>query len=333
MKGDDLFEKSSMTFGEHLDELRIALTKATICLALGLVVGIPMASRVVSYMQVPLERSLENFYNKRSLSEMSATSGGAVSDDLKQWMEQNKVVSQSVWVDPKRLARADTGDAELLANADSEGLPSPSQMLKMRMFVPVKANTEALGLQEPFMIWLKAAFVVAIVVASPGIFYYLWQFISSGLYPHERRYVYFFLPTSLILFWAGACLAFFVIFQLVIEFLLEFNASMGIGASPRLTDYMSFALLLPLGFGIAFQLPLVMLVIERLGIITVQTYLSQWRIAVLAIAFISMILTPADMASMIGMSVPLVGLYFLGIAMCQYLPRSSMQTRHASDPR
>ncbi|MBM3964422.1 MAG: twin-arginine translocase subunit TatC, partial [Planctomycetes bacterium] len=188
-------------------------------------------------------------------------------------------------------------------------------------------------LQEPFMIWLKAAFVVAIVVASPGIFYYLWQFISSGLYPHERRYVYFFLPTSLILFWAGACLAFFVIFQLVIEFLLEFNASMGIGASPRLTDYMSFALLLPLGFGIAFQLPLVMLVIERLGIINVQTYLSQWRIAVLAIAFISMILTPADMASMIGMSVPLVGLYFLGIAMCHYLPRSSMQSQHASDPR
>jgi sec-independent protein translocase protein TatC len=96
---------------------------------------------------------------------------------------------------------------------------------------------------------------------------------------------------------------------------------------------MSFALLLPLGFGVAFQLPLVMLVIERLGIITVQTYLSQWRIAILAIAFISMILTPADMASMIGMSVPLVGLYFLGIAMCHYLPRSSMQSQRASDPR
>jgi len=183
------------------------------------------------------------------------------------------------------------------------------------------------------MIWLKAAFVVAIVVASPGIFYHLWQFVSAGLYPHERRYVYFFLPTSLILFWSGAFLAFFVIFQLVIDFLLDFNASMGIGASPRLTDYMSFALFLPLGFGIAFQLPLVMLVLERLGIISVTTYLSQWRIAVLAIAFISMILTPADIASFIGMTVPLVALYFLGIAMCHYLPRSSMQRNNARDPR
>jgi sec-independent protein translocase protein TatC len=333
MKGDDLFEKSSMTFGEHLEELRLALVKSSIWLALGLLVGIPLASRVVKYMQVPLEKSLETFYLKKSLFEMSTATGDKVAPDLEKWMEQNKVVSQLVWIDPKRLALVDTADASILTNPDSEGLPDPSQMMRMRMFVGVKASTEALGLQEPFMIWLKAAFVVAVVVASPGIFFHLWQFVSSGLYPHERRYVYFFLPTSLLLFWSGACLAFFVIFQMVIDFLLDFNASMGIGASPRLTEYMSFALFLPLGFGIAFQLPLVMLVLERLGIVTAETYLNQWRIAVLIIAFISMILTPADMASMVGMAVPLVGLYFLGIAMCRYLPRSSMQGRALSDPR
>ncbi|MFN7733148.1 MAG: twin-arginine translocase subunit TatC [Pirellula sp.] len=364
MKGDDLFEKSSMTFGEHLEELRIALVKASIWLAAGMLIGIPMASRVVTYMQVPLERSLENFYKKKSLAEMEASTGTKVEPSLIDWMEKNKVVSQMVWIDSRRLAIPNAPDEKVteakgtetkstqelatnlnttlnetvlketvLQDADHGGLPTPSQLIKMRMFVGVKAGTEALGLQEPFMIWLKAAFVVAIVVASPGIFYHLWQFVSAGLYPHERRYVYFFLPTSLILFWSGAFLAFFVIFQLVIDFLLDFNASMGIGASPRLTDYMSFALFLPLGFGIAFQLPLVMLVLERLGIISVTTYLSQWRIAVLAIAFISMILTPADIASFIGMTVPLVALYFLGIAMCHYLPRSSMQSNSARDPR
>jgi sec-independent protein translocase protein TatC len=352
MKGDDLFEKSSMTFGEHLEELRIALVKSSIWLALGLLIGLLLATRVVSYMQGPLEKSLENFYKKQSIQEMSKSSGGEVPEDLQAWMKANKVVSQYVWIDPRRLllknpepsSSQDTQDtldtqdtqkpmAEYLANADSEGLPDPSKMMKVRMFVGVKASTEALGLQEPFMIWLKAAFVVAVVVASPGIFYHLWQFVAAGLYPHERKYVYFFLPTSLILFWSGAFLAFFVIFQLVIDFLLDFNASMGIGASPRLTDYMSFALFLPLGFGIAFQLPLAMLVLERLGVLSVETYLSQWRIAVLAIAFISMILTPADMASMIGMGVPLVALYFLGIAMCRYLPRAAMQTSTVGEPR
>ncbi len=349
MKGDDLFEKSSMTFGEHLEELRIALVKSSIWLGLGMILGLMLATQVVTYMQGPLEKSLENFYKKKSLREMAASSGTPVPADLETWMKDNKVVSQYVWIDPQRLsfknlpapAVAEAPEtasndsppvAQYMADADSEGLPDPSKMIKLRMFVGVKASTEALGLQEPFMIWLKAAFVVAAVVASPGIFYHLWQFISSGLYPHERRYVYFFLPTSLILFWSGACLAFFVIFQLVIDFLLDFNANMGIGASPRLTDYMSFALFLPLGFGVAFQLPLAMLVLERLGIFSYETYLSQWRIAVLAIAFISMILTPADMVSMIGMGVPLVALYFLGIAMCKYLPRAAMQNPTVGEP-
>ena len=354
MKGDDLFEKSSMTFGEHLEELRIALVKSSIWLGLGMILGLMLATQVVTYMQGPLEKSLENFYKKKSLREIAETTGTPVPADLEAWMKDNKVVSQYVWIDPRRLsfppptAVADPATAvgeapetapnagplvaQYMADADSEGTPDPSKMIKLRMFVGVKASTEALGLQEPFMIWLKAAFVVAAVVASPGIFYHLWQFISSGLYPHERRYVYFFLPTSLILFWSGACLAFFVIFQLVIDFLLDFNANMGIGASPRLTDYMSFALFLPLGFGVAFQLPLAMLVLERLGIFSYETYLSQWRIAVLAIAFISMILTPADMVSMIGMGVPLVALYFLGIAMCKYLPRDAMQNPTVGEP-
>ena len=354
MKGDDLFEKSSMTFGEHLEELRIALVKSSIWLGLGMILGLMLATQVVTYMQGPLEKSLENFYKKKSLREIAETTGTPVPADLEAWMKDNKVVSQYVWIDPRRLsfppptAVADPATAvgeapetapnanplvaQYMADADSEGTPDPSKMIKLRMFVGVKASTEALGLQEPFMIWLKAAFVVAAVVASPGIFYHLWQVISSGLYPHERRYVYFFLPTSLILFWSGACLAFFVIFQLVIDFLLDFNASMGIGASPRLTDYMSFALFLPLGFGVAFQLPLAMLVLERLGIFSYETYLSQWRIAVLAIAFISMILTPADMVSMIGMGVPLVALYFLGIAMCKYLPRAAMQNPTVGEP-
>jgi sec-independent protein translocase protein TatC len=92
-------------------------------------------------------------------------------------------------------------------------------------------------------------------------------------------------------------------------------------------------LFLPLGFGIAFLLPLAMLIIERLGILSVETYISQWRIAILAIAFISMVLTPAEISSMIGMAVPLVGLYFLGIAMCKYLPRSAMQTPASGEAR
>ncbi len=188
-------------------------------------------------------------------------------------------------------------------------------------------------MQEGMMIWFKAALVVAAIVASPGIFYHVWGFVAAGLYPHERRYVYYFLPASLGLFWIGALFAFFVVFQLVISFLLNFNAMMGVGTSPRLNDYMSFALLLPLGFGVSFQLPLVMLVVERLGIMSVKTYLQQWRMAIFVIAVVAMILTPADVTSMIAMALPLIFLYFLGIALCHYVPRGGMLNGTAADPR
>lgn len=83
---------------------------------------------------------------------------------------------------------------------------------------------------------------------------------------------------------------------------------------------MSFALFLPIGFGIAFQLPIVMLGLQRLGIIPVEAYVENWRAAVLLIAFLSMVLTPAEFYSMLGMFLPLTGLYFLGIALCKYMP-------------
>jgi sec-independent protein translocase protein TatC len=178
MKGDDLFEKSSMTFGEHLEELRIALVKSSFWLAGGMLIGLLLATKVVAYMQGPLEISLQNFYKKQSIREMNEAnkaSGAEVSSELETWMKEKKVVSQTVWVDPKRLDLRDSqpeklDDPSFLANADSEGLPDPAKMLKLRMFVGVNASTEALGLQEPFMIWLKAAFVVAFIVASPGIY-------------------------------------------------------------------------------------------------------------------------------------------------------------------
>jgi len=333
-KADDLFEKSSMSFGEHLEELRRALFKSSIWLAVGLVIGLPMATTVVNYMQVPLRKSLNNYYDKKTKAEMKDSAGVEVSEELSKWLVDEKKVSEVVFLDIRRLKAALAGSLSESdrSNPDCLGLPAVTDLVAFREFVGINASTESLGLQEPFLIWFKAGLVVAFLVASPGIFFHVWQFVSAGLYPHERRYVYFFLPTSLLLFWAGAALAFFVIFNMVIDFLLEFNASMGIGASPRLTDYMSFALMLPLGFGISFQLPLVMLVLERLGILSVKLYISQWRMAILIIAFLSMILTPNDVGSMLGMAIPLIGLYFVGIAMCKYLPRSDMLRGQARDP-
>ncbi|MCU0716530.1 MAG: twin-arginine translocase subunit TatC [Pirellula sp.] len=374
-KSDDLFEKSSMSFGDHLEELRQALIRASIWLMGGLCIGVPMATSVVAYMQRPLEAALDQFYREQSIREMEKSSNGAVDPVLKEWMQANQKRSEVIFVDKNRLGAllqsqpipssqpnpavdteagpnptatsvASTEDAKPsveenpavverfpVTAADSEGLPTPDRLVPLRIFSSIKSQAETFNMQEGMMIWFKAALVVAAIVASPGIFYHVWGFVAAGLYPHERRYVYYFLPASLGLFWIGALFAFFVVFQLVISFLLNFNAMMGVGTSPRLNDYMSFALLLPLGFGVSFQLPLVMLVVERLGIMSVKTYLQQWRMAIFVIAVVAMILTPADVTSMIAMALPLIFLYFLGIALCHYVPRGGMLNGTAADPR
>lgn len=126
-------------------------------------------------------------------------------------------------------------------------------------------------------------------------------------------------------------LAFFGVFQFVLRFFLGFSGWMGIDLEPRITEWLSFVLILPLGFGIAFQLPLVMLFLERIGIFTVRSYLASWRISVLVIAFLSMLLTPSDPYSMLLMMTPLIGLYFFGIMLCSWMPRRVSQFAETVD--
>jgi sec-independent protein translocase protein TatC len=180
------------------------------------------------------------------------------------------------------------------------------------------------------MVYMKASLVVGALIASPLIFYFIWQFVAAGLYRTERKQVYVYLPISLGLFLAGAALAFFVVFDYVLDFLFWFNEQMGITPTPRISEWMSFVLLLPLGFGISFQLPLVMLFLERIGVFSIENYVSKWRLAVVVICTLSMFLTPADPGSMILMAVPLVFLYFGGILLCRYMPGHALEKRGAS---
>lgn len=168
------------------------------------------------------------------------------------------------------------------------------------------------------MTYLKVALVCGLIFSSPWIFYNVWMFVAVGLYEHERKFVYFYGLLSLVLFLSGAAFCFYLVFPFVLEFLLGFNSWLEVQPQIRLSEWVSFAVLLPLMFGISFQLPLVMVFLTRLGIVETRLYTEQWRIAVLVIAFVSMMLTPADPASMTLMMLPLLFLYGLGIWLCKF---------------
>ena len=133
-------------------------------------------------------------------------------------------------------------------------LPDPSKLKPKVQLRQNKTGLSSLKMEEPFMIFIKAGLIVGAVFTSPMIFYHLWSFVAAGLHTHERKYVYIYLPVSVVLFISGVALAFFLVLHYVLSFLLAFNGSMDVAVEPRLTYYVNFVLLLPLGFGIAYQL-------------------------------------------------------------------------------
>ena len=238
--------------------------------------------------------------------------------------EQSSVI---VYVRPSQLA-------EVLHRANPERFEKPDVVPNERP-VPLQlvANEFAvfrttadrmnrpitLNVQEAFMTYLKVALIGGLVLTSPWIFYQVWLFVAAGLYPHEQRYVYVFLPFSLVLFLGGIVFCFFLVFPFVLTFLLGFNDWLGVTPQIRLSEWISFAVMLPLLFGVSFQLPLVMLFLDRLSLFNAKTYRTKRRVAILVISIISMMLTPADPASMVMMMFPLILLYELGIWLCQYM--------------
>ena len=467
MNGDsnkDLFEDTRMSFGEHLEDLRKALFKALIGLAIGCGIGFMFADQVVEWLNRPLIEAIGEYRVNRATKKMIDREG-YVPTELQPWLSEGHIPRQ-VHIDPAHLLDAlrevvpDLGStikldpygftpAQLpvdsvasicksLAGSD-EALPGravlfksltpdqqqriktigekqpateadqsavleifnsatrlskfsddaafadalsapvadwttlyqeppekplarlkealneslsdtnaeqadqdnlnrrmnraliasmfPDQMPRLKMnLLPIQIwepNTfepQSLAATDGFFIWLKAGVVTGLCISFPWIFYGIWIFVASRLYANEKKYVHYFAPISTILFLSGIALAYFFVFAPVLSFLFSFNEQLGIAPEMRINDWLSFVLFLPLGFGLAFQLPLVMLFLNRINLFTIDAYLSKWRIAVMIIFVLAMLLTPADPISMLLLAIPLTMLYFLGILMCRFMP-------------
>jgi sec-independent protein translocase protein TatC len=181
-----------------------------------------------------------------------------------------------------------------------------------------------LSVQEGFVVYFKVQILCGFVLGSPFILYQFWAFVAAGLYPHEKRYVYWMLGPSLTLFLAGVLMCQFLVLPGAVKALLMFNEWLGLDPDIRLSDWFSLAIILPLVFGISFQTPLVMVFLYRLGIFTQEDYWSKWRHACMILAVFSAMITPTpDAVTMLYLFVPMFALYLLGILICRLFPVES----------
>ncbi|WP_085811126.1 twin-arginine translocase subunit TatC [Sphingomonas sp. TZW2008] len=169
---------------------------------------------------------------------------------------------------------------------------------------------------EAFFVQVKVAFFAAMMIAFPVIANQLWQFVAPGLYRNEKRALLPFLLATPVLFVAGASMAYFIAVPMALHFLLSFQGDVG-GISqealPGIGNYLSFIMQFLFGFGIAFLLPVLLMLLERGGIVTRRQLVSARRYAIVGAFAIAAVLTPPDVGSQLLLAIPLCILYELAL--------------------
>jgi sec-independent protein translocase protein TatC len=185
------------------------------------------------------------------------------------------------------------------------------------------------GVFDGFFVQLKVALFAALMIAFPVIANQLWAFVSPGLYTKEKRALLPFLFATPVLFVVGAAMAYFVAIPSALHFFLSFQGNLGGVQQEALTSvasYLDFVMQFLFAFGLAFLMPILLMLVERAGLVTRKQLVSGRRYAIVGCFALALVLAPPDAGSMIMLAVPLVALYELALIAIWFTERKRVKT-------
>lgn len=338
---DDYFSETRMSFGDHIEDLRTHLWRAVKGFFLAVILSFFVGWWVLDFITAPVTAQLEAFYERRlesikakirrddpevrMLTEPQFTERFFKVADLEEAFMGLKVNPKSTRLSPDgKTLRLTVGERAI----DAFEIARIAEKVAGR-----RPGLTTLSITEAFIVYFKVCLLTGFVLASPWIFFQIWSFVAAGLYPHEKRLVNVYLPFSIGLFLAGVCLCQFIVMPRAIEALLWFNEWLGLEPDLRLNEWLSFAILMPLVFGISFQTPLIMMFLERIGVFEVESFRSGRRVAWFLMAVFAAIVTPTpDAITMLFLWVPMGLLYELGIGLCLLQPRRPLLDMDVPEP-
>ncbi len=169
---------------------------------------------------------------------------------------------------------------------------------------------------EAFFVEIKVAFFSAMMLSFPIVANQIWQFVAPGLYKKEKRALLPFILATPVLFLSGAALAYYFAIPVALHFLLGFQGNLGgvqQEALPGVGNYLSFVMQFLFGFGLSFLLPVLLMLLERAGVVTLKQLFAAQRYAIVGAVAIAAVLTPPDIGSQLLLAVPLIMLYYLAL--------------------
>ena len=321
-----------MSFLEHLDELRSRLIRSIVFVILAASVAWAFSDHIYNFLARPVQRALSEAQQQRRVpieglnGQVSTVSLSSLKpgDKLRfTFPEATELGPASIPAGTSVIARVDK-DAQ-----GNLGLYTDEQLIAGNEVVPkdvrlrdfTKSYEKATDpndklivttVPETFALYVKVSLYTAIAISVPFLLYQIWGFVSPGLFPHERKYVWPFVFLSSTFFVLGAATAYAVIFPAAAKYLL------GLGSDFRLLlkadDYFDFIILLMLGMGLVSQMPAITYVLARIGVVTARWMVKVWRFAVVAILVIAAVLSPTgDIPNMLLFAMPMFVLYVVSI--------------------
>jgi sec-independent protein translocase protein TatC len=192
--------------------------------------------------------------------------------------------------------------------------------------LPDGTSLIATSVVSPFMAPLKLSIMVAVFIAMPYVLLQIWAFVAPGLYKHERRFAAPLIVSSIALFYAGVAFAYYIVFPLMFQFLASTTPD-GVRMMTDISNYLDFVLLLFFAFGVAFEMPVAVVLLAATGLVKVEALRRNRGYVILGIFIIAAFLTPPDAISQSFMAVPMYALYELGIVFA-----SMVRRRRAPEP-
>ncbi|ACM93104.1 twin arginine-targeting protein translocase TatC [Nautilia profundicola AmH] len=181
------------------------------------------------------------------------------------------------------------------------------------------------NLVEPFMTAIRISLYTAFFASLPVLLYHTWKFIAPGLYDHEKKLVIPFVLFGTIMFIVGAAFAYYIVFPIGFKVMINFGGKDFV-AMLKISEYVSVALKIMIGFGIAFELPVVTYFLAKLGLVTDKTLKEFARYAIVIIFIVAAVLTPPDLFSQMAMAAPLLLLYGLSILIAKVVNPEKEET-------